>query len=119
MSDPPDGPAASADNGQLALPRRVGIPVRCRLASYSSYAGLVYPGQISGKLSLTDHDWRAAVTDETGPEVAVKGVAEDVKGKAKEAVGAVIGERITQIRRPCPAGQGGRRARGRGQGGRG
>ena len=45
------------------------------------------------------------MTDETGPEVAVKGVAEDVKGKAKEAVGAVIGERITQIRRPCPAGQ--------------
>jgi uncharacterized protein YjbJ (UPF0337 family) len=30
------------------------------------------------------------VTDETG-QAAVKGVAEDVKGKAKEAVGAVIG----------------------------
>lgn len=32
------------------------------------------------------------MTDETGPEAAVKGVAEDVKGKAKEAVGAVIGD---------------------------
>ena len=31
------------------------------------------------------------MTDETGPEAAVKGVAEDVKGKAKEAVGAVAG----------------------------
>ena len=29
------------------------------------------------------------MTDETGPEAAVKGVAEDVKGKVKEAAGAV------------------------------
>ncbi|MGH9920216.1 MAG: microaggregate-binding protein 1 [Nitrososphaerales archaeon] len=28
---------------------------------------------------------------ETGPEAATKGVVEDVKGKAKEAVGAVTG----------------------------
>ena len=28
---------------------------------------------------------------DTGPEAAVKGVVEDVKGKAKEAVGAVTG----------------------------
>jgi len=27
----------------------------------------------------------------TGPEAAIKGVAEDVKGKAKEAVGTVTG----------------------------
>jgi uncharacterized protein YjbJ (UPF0337 family) len=40
---------------------------------------------------MPDQDWRTAVTDETGPEAAVKGVAEDVKGKAKEAVGAVAG----------------------------
>jgi uncharacterized protein YjbJ (UPF0337 family) len=31
------------------------------------------------------------VTDETGPEAAVKGVAEDVKCKVKEAAGAVTG----------------------------
>ena len=29
--------------------------------------------------------------NETGPEAGVKGVVEDVKGKAKEAVGAVTG----------------------------
>jgi uncharacterized protein YjbJ (UPF0337 family) len=28
---------------------------------------------------------------DTGPEAAVKGVVEDVKGKAKEAVGTVLG----------------------------
>jgi len=45
-----------------------------------------------GKLSLTaGYDWRAAVTDETGPEASVKSVAEDVKGKVKEAAGAVTG----------------------------
>ena len=31
------------------------------------------------------------VANETGPESAVKGITEDVKGKAKEAVGAVTG----------------------------
>ncbi len=31
------------------------------------------------------------MTDETGPEAAVKGVSEDVKGKVKEAAGAVTG----------------------------
>jgi uncharacterized protein YjbJ (UPF0337 family) len=29
---------------------------------------------------------------DTGPEAAVKGVVEDVKGKAKEAAGAVTGK---------------------------
>ena len=73
--------------------RRTGDIEGIAKATCSSYADLVYPRQILGKLYLTmpDHDWRAAVTDETGPEAAVKSVAEDVKGKAKEAVGAVTG----------------------------
>jgi uncharacterized protein YjbJ (UPF0337 family) len=29
---------------------------------------------------------------ETGPEAAVKGVAEEVKGRVKEAAGAVVGD---------------------------
>ena len=33
-----------------------------------------------------------ADTDKSGPAEAVKGVVEDVKGKAKEAVGAVTGQ---------------------------
>jgi len=31
----------------------------------------------------------AAMADESGPEAGLKGVTEDIKGKAKEAVGAV------------------------------
>jgi uncharacterized protein YjbJ (UPF0337 family) len=31
----------------------------------------------------------AAMADESGPEASLKGVTEDIKGKAKEAVGAV------------------------------
>ena len=31
------------------------------------------------------------MAQETGPEAAVHGVTEDIKGKAKEAVGAVLG----------------------------
>jgi uncharacterized protein YjbJ (UPF0337 family) len=31
------------------------------------------------------------MTNESGPEAAVKGVVEDAKGRAKEAVGAVVG----------------------------
>jgi len=31
----------------------------------------------------------AAMADESGPEAALKGVTEDIRGKAKEAVGAV------------------------------
>ena len=40
-------------------------------------------------------DWPGIEEDtmgETGPEAAGKGVAEEVKGRAKEAVGAVIGD---------------------------
>src|ERR1700712_1039026 len=40
----------------------------------------------------TCHDRKAAMSDkDSGPEAGVKGVVEDVKGKAKEVVGTVTG----------------------------
>jgi uncharacterized protein YjbJ (UPF0337 family) len=35
--------------------------------------------------------WETIVANESGPKAGVEGVAEDVKGRAKEAVGAVTG----------------------------
>jgi uncharacterized protein YjbJ (UPF0337 family) len=61
------------------------------LIKLNSGAGLSATDAGKAVSDQPDNDWRAAVTDETGPEAAVKGVAEDVKGKVKEAAGAVTG----------------------------
>jgi uncharacterized protein YjbJ (UPF0337 family) len=37
-------------------------------------------------------DRRVSESKETGPEAGVKGIVEDVKGKAKEAAGAIAGK---------------------------
>ena len=40
---------------------------------------------------------------DTGPEAGVRGVVEDVKGKAKEAIGKVTGDTKTEAsRKPVP-----------------
>jgi uncharacterized protein YjbJ (UPF0337 family) len=36
--------------------------------------------------------WETTVANESGPEAGVEGVVEDMKGRAKEAVGAVTGD---------------------------
>ena len=54
----------------------------------------------------------------SGPEEAVKGIVEDVKGKAKEVVGTVTG-RDASSGRAGPAGQGRSPARRRQEGSRG
>ena len=43
---------------------------------------------------------------DTGPEAGVKGIVEDVKGKAKEAAGAITGKDRIAPRRQGTAGQG-------------
>ena len=50
------------------------------------------------------------MANESGPKAGVEGVVEDVKGRAKEGVGAVSGERVGEAGRRGPAGQGGRAA---------
>jgi uncharacterized protein YjbJ (UPF0337 family) len=43
------------------------------------------------KLSMYGKRWETILANESGPEAGVEGVAEDVKGRAKEAAGAVSG----------------------------
>jgi uncharacterized protein YjbJ (UPF0337 family) len=45
--------------------------------------GVQHPLRNDRKVAMTDKD--------SGPEAGIKGVVEDVKGKAKEAVGSVTG----------------------------
>jgi uncharacterized protein YjbJ (UPF0337 family) len=56
----------------------------------------VADGQIlfyrSGRLPGRKERRSMTKTNETGPKAAVSGIIEDIKGKAKEAVGAATGE---------------------------
>ena len=56
---------------------------------------------------------------DSGPEEGVKGVVEDVKGKAKEVAGTVTGHDDLREEGRGPAGQGRRPARRRQEGSRG
>ena len=47
--------------------------------------------QIARSISTANEEVHPWPTEQSGPAEAVKGVVEDVKGKAKEAVGAVTG----------------------------
>ena len=50
------------------------------------------------------------LANESGPKAGVEGVVEDVKGRAKGAVGAVTGNESLKKGRRSPAGQGRRTA---------
>ena len=54
----------------------------------------MFPRALSGKLTpkyATNKEESMAEQKKSGPEEGVRGVVEDVKGKAKEAVGTVTG----------------------------
>ena len=63
--------------------------------------------EFASRVDAPDHQGGHQISEnkDTGPEAAVKGVVEDVKGKVKEAAGAVTDGRRAGASGPPPEGR--------------
>ena len=63
-----------------------------RPTAFASWIAGVADGNRRRVNTTSWETWETIVANESGPKAGVEGVVEDVKGRAKEAVGAVAGD---------------------------